>query len=194
MITNQVILYLTVKHVDTESWNELKCKGKWTNRNVFLIHLKCAIYNIVLSYQSFTNTILKVFFVFCIEQWLTTTGVVALAITSTVLGIALLNYFLSATTRFDKSNQQTAFRHPLASKQEIIANIHWIKHNRGRQCVHNTGCQGGRVILWGVRRVIEHLSKSNYSIHATHPYGSIQIHILYNLCITNTEHCYSLEK
>lgn len=107
MITNQVILYLTVKHVDTESWNELKCKGKWTNRNVFLIHLKCAIYNIVLSYESFTNTILKVFFVFCIEQWLTTTGVVALAITSTVLGIALLTiFFLLRHVLINQTNRQ----------------------------------------------------------------------------------------
>lgn len=103
MITNQIILYLTVKHVHTESWNELKCKGKLTNRNVFLIHLKCAIYNIVLSYQSFTNTILKVFFVFCIEQWLTTTGVVALAITSTAL---LTIFFLLRHVLINQTNRQ----------------------------------------------------------------------------------------
>lgn len=188
MITNQVILYLTVKYVDTESWNELKCKEKWTNRNVFLIHLKCAIYNIVLSYQSFTNTILKVFFVFCIEQWLTTTGVVALAITSTAL---LTIFFLLRHVLINQTNRQ---RSDIPLPQNKKSSQTFTELSTGCQCVHNTGCQGGRVILWGVRRVIEHLSKSNYSIHATHPFGSIQIHILYNLCITNTEHCYSLEK
>lgn len=107
-------------------------------------------------------------------------------------------YIFSSTSRIDESNHQTGFRHPLASKQGIIGNIQWFEHNRGRQCVHNIGCKGGRVILWSFRRVIKHLGKCSYSIHVTHTFSSIQIHILFNVrlcinCIATTEHGYWLE-
>lgn len=107
-------------------------------------------------------------------------------------------YIFSSTSRIDESNHQRGFRHPLASKQGIIGNIQWFEHNRGRQCVHNIGCKGGRVILWSFRRVIKHLGKCSYITHVTHTFSSIQIHILFNVrlcinCIATTEHGYWLE-
>lgn len=107
-------------------------------------------------------------------------------------------YIFSSPSRIDESNQQTGFRHPLASKQGIIGNIQWFEHNRGRQCVHNIGCKGGRAILWSFRRVIKHLGKCSYITHVTHTFSSIQIHILFNVrlcinCIATTEHGYWLE-
>lgn len=181
------------------STQKVKRRVSWNTKEYeeayffFLIMLNCAIYNVILLCIIFSSyyslfTLHRSFYPKCNIMLLflnrarvdnNRSGRVSNYISFARNCIPY--YIFSSTSRIDESNQQTTFRQPLASKQGIIANIQWFEHNRGRQCVHNIGCKGGRVILWSFRRVIKHLGKCSYSIHVTHAFSSIQIHILFNV-------------
>lgn len=132
---------------------------------------------------------------------MTTTGVVALAITSALLGIAFLTiFFLLRHVLMNQTNRQGSDISLPQNKEssQTFSDLNTTVDVRGRQCVHNIGCKGGRAILWSFRRVIKHLGKCSYSMHVTHTFSSIQIHILFNVrlfinCIAKTEHGYWLE-
>lgn len=111
---------------------------------------------------------------------MTTTGVVALAITSALLGIAFLAiFFLLRHVLMNQTNRRGSDT-PLPQNKESSETFSDLNTTEGVS-VHNIGCKGGRAILWSFRRVIKHLGKCSYSIHVTHAFSSIQIHILFNV-------------